>query len=192
MFKRNQIQKTLLVSALALSTAVCIAQETITSQASITVQNAFNLAENAPISFGTVTVKQGATNQSTYVIQPDGTATPSAGADATFTVITPGTAGQYAIDSAAPFTSLNIVATTTTVNLVNAAAPGTNGFFTLGDIFFGEDGVGGAGSATSASIDTDVNGELAFNMGATLTVPSGTLTYVDGSYVGNHTITVSY
>lgn len=194
MFKRNQIQKTLLVSVLAVTASVCGAQETVNSQASITVQNAFNLNEVAPLNFGTVTVRPSLTATSTLRIQPDGVIpTPTVGAGGTLTVIVPGSPAQYTVDTAAPFTALTVTTPTTSVDLLNGQAPPDNGEFTLSDITFEEDGTSGAG-AVSATIDTDVNGELTFNMGATLTVASAAAdtTFVDGAYVGNYSIEVSY
>jgi hypothetical protein len=194
MFKRNQIQKTLLVSALTLSAVTVIAQETVTSQASVTVQNAFNLVEVAPISFGTVTVAPGPTEVSSLVIQPDGVTDVTTASDGTFSVITAGTPGQYTVDSAASFTNLTVTNTTTLpLELANQSANSSNGKFELSAFTFLEDGTAGGG-AVSATIETDLTGTLAFNVGATLTVPSaaGTVTYVDGNYVGNYTLQVAY
>jgi hypothetical protein len=194
MFKRNQIQKTLLVSALTVSAGMAMAQETVTSQASITVQNAFNLVEVAPVSFGTVTVAQSTTAVSTLLIQPDGVTDVTAASGGTFSVITPGSPGQYTVDSAAGFTNLTITRPATAdVELVNPVANSTNGRFILSGLTFLEDGEAGAG-ASSATIETDVAGTLAFNVGATLTVPSATTAaaFVDGDYVGSYTLRVAY
>lgn len=191
MFKRNQIQKTLLVSTIMITSAVAIAQETVTSQASITVQNAFNLTEVAPLSFGTVTVSPG---DHSYLIQPDGVGDATPDSVGTFSVIVPGTNGQYTVDGAAAFTDLTIESTTTFPLAIRnpAANQTTNGSFSMSDITFAEDGTAGAGTSTSATVTTDVNGGVVFNMGATLSVVSTSNAFVDGTYVGNYTLQVSY
>lgn len=125
MFKRNHIYSVVVVGALAASSSVTLAQETVNSTATVTVQNAFNLDEVSTIDFGTLKVTQGAAQTVTagsatltYVTIPgDGspvttqqgtTAGGAAPTDGLTSSIVDGTPGEYAITGAAPFTALTI------------------------------------------------------------------------------------
>ena len=139
MFKRNHIYSVVVVGALAASSSVTLAQETVNSTATVTVQNAFNLDEVSTIDFGTLKVTQGAAQTLTagsatltYVTIPgDGspvttqqgtTAGGAAATDGQTSSIVDGTPGEYSITGAAPFTALTISTGTGEDQALTAAA----------------------------------------------------------------------
>lgn len=132
MFKRNHISVALAATAL-LTSSVAFAEQ-VTSTATVTVQNAFTLAEVAPLNFGTLRVTQPAaqgTATPAFITLPvDGSAmvatggteavaaTPAGADNASITAITQGTVAEYAISNAAPFTSLSVTLDATGTNEV--------------------------------------------------------------------------
>lgn len=145
MFKRNHISVAIAATAL-LATSAAFAEQ-VTSTATVTVQNAFTLAEVAPLNFGTLRVTQPAaqaTATPAFITLPvDGSAmAPTAGVEAvaatpvgsdnaSITAITQGTIAQYAISNAAPFTSLSVTLDATGTdqlgNTVATSLDGVNG-----------------------------------------------------------------
>jgi hypothetical protein len=196
---------------LLFSSGVATAQESISSQVTVEVINAFDFAETQAISFGTITVvgfnntTGGATDfQATVVIPADGSQ-PSASnrgtadsdpadRDALITLLTPGQRGLYDIANAAPFTDLSVTLPAAPVTLVAPSAPLSNGTFIM-DSFTAVNTDNG--SDASATITTDVNGAAQLGFGATLYTPTApaspsSLTYVDATYSGSYTIQVQY
>jgi len=148
----------------------------------------------------------------TYTVRPDGAATipvvrvaTSAGAAVDGTELTPasisvlatGTPASYTVSGASPFTAIEIVALGTSDNttLLNPLAPPSAPTFTVDQFLFEEVGTAGVGSdEATASFDTDVNGEVSFNVGATISTPTTAtaVAYADGTYTGSFTVEVGY
>ena len=148
MFKRNHISVAIAATAL-LTSSVAFAEQ-VTSTATVTVQNAFNLAEVAPLNFGVLRVTQPAAQINTGVagaLRPafislpvDGSAmVPTGGTaavttpadDASITAITQSSVAEYAITNAAPFTNLSVTLVAGGVNelstVVATSIAGVNG-----------------------------------------------------------------
>lgn len=193
MFKRNQLYTSLLVAGLVTTAGIVHAQQTLSSQASVTVQNAFTLAENTAMSFGTITASRGDTALS-MELPVDGTAqTGDDTGTGNLTILTAGTPGEFEVTGAAAFTAMTVEMPTTAVTLSNAAAPPADPKFTVDTFKFREAGAGNTTITGSGSITTDATGGFVFNVGATLNLASGaSKTLVDGDYVGNYDVTVSY
>ena len=193
MFKRNHINKTLVIAGVALASSVAVAQQTQTSTASVTVQNAFVLAESAALSFGTITANQvSGAAASSVTVNADGT---TAVAGPGIRQLAAGTAAAYDVSAAAPFTNLNIRVTADSTTLTNALAAPTNPDFVV-DQFSVTNGTltNAITSAGGATFQTDATGALNIGLGATLTLPSATgdILLTDGTYEGQFTIEVSY
>jgi hypothetical protein len=200
MFKRNQINLAVVVAALTVGSSVAIAQETADVSASVTVQNAFNLSQTTALSFGVLRVTQTASSATgtapSVTINADGSApsvsaavSPAAGS---ISVITPGTAGVFAISSAAPDTALTV----TLPASVALTASGTSNEFQL-DFTDTDDiqvvgGPNDGNTYTGFNLVTDDTGAIGFNLGGTLSTRIGDLTYIDTTYSGDYTVTVSY
>jgi hypothetical protein len=204
MFKRNHLSTAVLAATLAVGSTAVVAQENVTSTATVTVQNAFTLTEVAPINFGTLRVSQDAvattTDAATYTVPADGspaTVSNEAG-EAEITALVAGTPGEYAITNAAPFTVVTISDYDTNITLANASAPSTAPGFTVTFADATTQIVGGANDgetldAGTTDLQTDVNGEVGFILGGVLTTePDNVNAYIDGAYVGNYTLTVEY
>lgn len=199
MFKRNQIQNTLVLAGVTLVSCVAIAQQTETTTATVTVQNAFTLTEDTGLSFGTITASRVSGTPSAIVLSPDGTAVaPTAD---NIRVLAAGAPATYTIAGAAPFTNLEASVSVDTVTLENASAPGSNPDFIL-SAFTISDGTGtapidssGLGTFTAGTaLTTDVNGGMSLSIGGTLTqdgVGADAL-LTDGDYTGQFTLTVQY
>ena len=200
MFKRNQIQKTIIVAGVTLSSCVAFAQQTETTTATVTVQNAFTLTEVAGLSFGTITASAISGATSSIVLLADGTAGTSPDSGDGIRVLAPGTPASYTIAAAAPFTDLKASVNVDSISLSNAAAPAANPDFTVGNFTISNGTAiasltsGALAFTTGTALTTDVNGALALSIGGTLTLPDtaeDTL-LVDGAYTGQFTLTVQY
>tara|TARA_R110002167_G_scaffold333039_2_gene540054 strand:- start:946 stop:1566 length:621 start_codon:yes stop_codon:yes gene_type:complete len=206
MFNPNKITKILGATFILVSSNAALAA-TAPGTVSVTVQNTFNLTETQVLDFGTIRAKNDNTNVANFaslIITPNGTATPaissaSVGTVATITSLSTPTMAIFTVDSAAPFTDLevtfppNFTLTTTGVpanaavfNILNASwkgyvVGGTDDGTTIVD---GEtmqtDAAGAVVLQVGTSLDTDI-------LGATTT--SG---YVDQAYTGTYTMTVDY
>lgn len=120
MFKRKNLSVALAVSSVLLaSTSYVNAQQVANGTATVTVQNAFQIANTASIDFGTLRVtSSGDASQSNTpgftTLSVDGTQTATNGEDAsgdttvTISVIQAGTAGRIDVTDAAPFTNLTV------------------------------------------------------------------------------------
>mmetsp|Transcript_63831 Transcript_63831/g.201952 ORF Transcript_63831/g.201952 Transcript_63831/m.201952 type:complete len:218 (-) Transcript_63831:164-817(-) len=205
MFKRNHLSTAVLAATLAVGSTAVVAQENVTSTATVTVQNAFTLTEVAAINFGTLRVSQDAvattTTAATYPVPADGSpaTTSNTTGEAEITALVAGTPGQYAVTNAAPFTVLTISDYDVGgVRLVNASAPSTApGFTVLFDDattqIVGGINDGATLDAGTTDLQTDVNGEVGFILGGVLsTEPADIDPYIDGAYTGNYTLTVEY
>ncbi|TPE54519.1 DUF4402 domain-containing protein [Maribrevibacterium harenarium] len=195
-----KINSKLLISLVAATcTASAIAAESVTSTATVVVQNAFVLTENQALNFGTIRAKADTSGSTTasLIIPADGSAhsvtrTGNSISQSNIIEITAGAPATYSVSSAAPLTNLTITLPTTAIALTNNNSVAS---FTMGS--FGAYITSGAnsGSAYSASnLQTDANGAVNFSVGATLTTDGSTpaADYTDGTFTGTYTITVSY
>lgn len=203
MFKRNQLYVSLIATSMILGTATAVAQESTTSSASVVVQNAFDITEVAPLDFGIVratvdsdpTDDAGSVSVASFAIGADGSigvvgVAGGATTAAAISVIADGAPAEFAITNAAPFTDIDIN-TITGFDLVNsAAAPGT-GVFGVDSFVFREAGA----TSDGTSVTTDINGEINFTMGATLSTDDATAAvtnYSDGTYTSTFVMEVQY
>lgn len=202
MFKRNQVLTTVAAGTLLIGATATMAQEDVDVQASVSVQNAFNLSQTQALSFGVLRVTQSLSGSLTtapsVTINADGSAptvTSSdgpTGASGNISVITPGVPAVFAIDSAAPNTAMTISAITSTT----LTAAGTDNVFTL-EFTLTDDVqvVGGPndGSAyTGFNLVTSDTGAVGFNLGGTLATQVDDEDYIDTTYTGDYTVEVSY
>jgi hypothetical protein len=217
MFKRNHISVAIAATAL-LTSSVAFAEQ-VTSTATVTVQNAFTLAEVAPLNFGTLRVTQElaqtAATPAFISLPVDGSAMlPTAGDNGgSITAITQGTIAEYAITNAAPFTNLSVTVTSQANQLTvstSGALVGVNGstlvtagggaaeFFTIYAYVGDTNIVGGAndGDALSASADnlrTDAAGSVGLQLGGVLAFnPLAGVSPSDGVFSGSYTLEVTY
>ncbi|WP_371192761.1 hypothetical protein [Glaciecola sp. SC05] len=203
MFKRNQLYVSLFAATMVLGTSTAMAQESVSSSASIVVQNAFDLTEVAPLDFGTVratvdsdpTDDTGSVSIASFTLGADGsTGSVSLAGGATtvaaLSVIANGTPAEFAIANASPFTTINI-SSVTAFDLVNTgAAPGT-AVFGVSSVIFREVGA----TANGTTVTTDIGGAAGFTLGATLSTDDATsaqTNYADGTYSGTFVMQVSY
>lgn len=201
MFKRNKILLAVTSASLLTVSAASQAQETVTSQATVTVQNAFVLTEVTPLSFGTIRAAAQADGANVASITVNADGTPSANDsdnNAAITIISPGARGEYSVSGTAPFSGLTITFEAADVALTNATAPpGTPDFeILLGGweaVIIGG-GNDGTAYANAGDLQTDVNGDVGFYVGGELATDSDASTspYIDGAYVGNYVVEVSY
>lgn len=208
MFKRNQVYIALVATTLSLGASQAFAQENVSSTATVTVSNAFTFQEVAAIDFGTVRLQytHDTTNDfsvaASFKINADGSpSTQVAGVDsvgtseASFTEILPGTAAEYSITGAAPFTSVQVTALPT-ATLTNPASPGatlalsvtTTNFEIVGGTNPGDVYTQGAAS----NMITDAAGAVGFKMGGTISTLLDQQVYGDGAYTGTYSVVVDY
>jgi hypothetical protein len=209
MFKRNHIYIALVATSLSLGASHALAQETVSSTATITVSNAFTLQEVAPLDFGTVRLAYSydGTNAlspaasitvnangspATIVLGVDGTGT----SEASFTEILPGTPAEYSITGAAPFTAVRVTGLPT-ANLTNPASPGAILAMTVTATNF--EIVGGTNpgdvydQSGTSNLVTDATGAVGFLMGGTITTPTAdAVSFGDGAYTGTYSVVVDY
>lgn len=204
MFKRNQISTAILATALSLSAITAFAQEQETASASVSVQNAFNLAQDSALNFGTLRVTQevsgGLTTGASVTINADGSAPTTVdstggvpGEDSgTISVIDPGVAALFIIDSAAPNTSM-VITSIASVALTSTAT--TSAFildFVLTDDAIVVGGPNDGNAYTGFNLVTDAVGAVSFNLGGTLSTEIDEDDYVDTTYSGDYIVEVSY
>ncbi|MGB3725133.1 MAG: hypothetical protein WA981_05150 [Glaciecola sp.] len=203
MFKRNQLYVSLFATSMILGATSVVAQESVTSSASVVVQNAFDLAEVAPLDFGTVraTVDSDPTDDSasvsiaSFAIGTDGTVgsvslAGGATTAASMSVISDGSPAEFSITNAAPFTEITLNVPSG-FDIVNSSAPPGTAVFGVGTFLFRE--VGATSDATA--IDTDINGEVSFTMGATLSTDDNAAAqtnYAEGTYTASFVMEVEY
>ncbi len=209
MFKRNQFYIALVATSLSLVASQSLAQESVSSTATITVSNAFTLQEVAPIDFGTVRLSYdrqsgdfdaGAdmtifANGSPAVFTAADFTTATDGS-ASFTEILPGSPAEYSITAAAPFTAVRITNDPEAI-LTNPASPGAQLLLSVADDNF--EIVGGTNpgdvydkSVATSNMVTDATGSVGFLMGGTITTLVTDVTYGDGAYSGTYNVIVDY
>lgn len=202
MFKRNLILTAILSSSLIAVSTISMA-ETVTSAATVTVQNAFNLTETSAINFGTLRATgdaSGGGNIATVTIKADAsTAVPTTSGNAELSVITPGNRGEYAVTGAAAFADLTVTFPSAAVFLVNAAAPPSTPQFEVTVAGWEAEIIGGSNDGDaylSSNLQTDVTGAVGFYLGGVVSTDTRTSgqngVYTDGAYTGNYTIEVTY
>ena len=198
MIKMNKIATGLAASVLLVSVAQ--AQETVNSQATATVQNAFTLEETTAITFGTLRATAGATGDAaTLVISANPTvaavSTPG-GTVASLDILEEGAPGEYAVSGVSPFSSLTIdMPSDTDVVLVGASLPA--GSPTLIASAWNAYVLTGPNENTvyaSSNLRADAGGVVTFSVGATLTteIVTAAAAYLDAEYSASYDITVSY
>jgi spore coat protein U-like protein len=179
------------VIAFSLTTNSAQAQETVSSTATVVVQNAFTLTEVSGLDFGTiVALRDGAGGGavSNIVVGAEAanatTVTNAGGAnDDRIIELTAGDRAEYAISAALPSTTFSIILPSTPVALNCAACSGAQEDFTVNS--FVDDGADG-------TVTTDGTGAASFFVGAQLDTVSGTATYEDGTYSGTYDVTVTF
>lgn len=133
--------------------------------------NAQSITENTPISFGLVVVTD---NSSVGSITVDiSGATSSSGG---MTSLTSGSAGQYHLSGLTPSSPVTLSFTPFTVYPNGSSS---------GSVYFNM-----TGFTTNASITTSGAGTATFDLGATLQSSGNSVTYTDGDYSGDFTITI--
>jgi hypothetical protein len=183
MFKRKNVSVALAVTSVLLASSSYVsAQQTANGTATVTVQNAFTLANTQSIDFGTLRVTKTGTgaldnaNTAFTTLNVDGTQTETSGVNGanatTITVITPGTPGRIDITGAAPFTSLKIdLDTTTPLDQLNAAD--VNAFEGINEVPLTAAGAGASDrfimyvSASDTRIEGGTNNGIAYAGDAT-------------------------
>lgn len=197
MLTRNKIMTAFVVAATFTTTSAAFAAETVSSTASVTVQNAFDLSESAALNFGTITVNKAtgtyvANTDASLTLSPEGgTPTLDVSADkGTITSIVNGSPATFDIANASGFTVLNITLDSTASVLKNASAPSENGTFKISALTILEAGET-TPLTTGYKVTTKLDGSASFNLGAKLSM-AGDKDYVDGVYSGTYSVKVSY
>jgi hypothetical protein len=174
--------------------------------ATVTIQNAFTLVETTPINFGTLRAfhdQTGTTNIASLILTPAGTSSITEVGTAKMTSLVPATPGLFSVTGAAPFTDLTVVFPAAITKLVAVGAPGTSPDFQIAAAGAGWAGTieGGANdgavldTTTFDNLQTDVNGEVALNVGATLTTDvatTRTTAYIDAAYTATYSLEIKY
>lgn len=191
-------KKYLITGISALLASHALALETLNSNATVTVNNAFTLAESSAMTFGTIratadTTAAGAT--ASLTLPADGSAgavTAATPASANIVVITGGTPASFAITNAAPSTPLTL---SLPAGIVNLTTPGGTAAFTV-DTFNAivRGGPNDGDAYAAANLITDATGAVGFDVGATLHTDAGSpgSDYLDGTYTGSYTVQVDY
>lgn len=200
---------TKIASAITLATLVSapVLAETTTGNAAVTVSNAFTLAEDSRLDFGTIRAQvssaDGTTaNVVTMTLPANGTnptvSETTAGTgnsvSASINVITAGTPGTFSVSGAAPNSVLNITLPASPFNLTTTSG-GASFEVTVNDAYITSGP--NANRTYNASTDpliTDGTGAVTFDVGGTLsTDAAGSATnYRDQEYTGTYTMTVTY
>lgn len=197
MLKRNKIFLAMLASSVVVS-ASAFAEESVSSTATITVQNAFDLVEVTPMSFGTITVAtpgldSGATDGANITLKGDGTSVIDDKTVATtggsIRSLVEGTPATFEISNAAGFSGMDIILETDPISMKNLGAPEDNGTFTISD-FKSYDADGDETSENK--IITGEDGTATFIVGAKLALDPKSKKYIDGQYTANYEIKVKY
>ncbi|MCK5575037.1 MAG: hypothetical protein KAI28_04450 [Sphingomonadales bacterium] len=188
----------LLASALTVVGAGSAIAETITGNASVTVQNALTLTEDVALSFGTVVAIADdlAANQTTLTVNADGTTTVGAVAGAArFIEVTAGNRGEFTVSGAAPQTNLTVTLPAAAIVLTDGAAGAVDTKQFDVDTFTKAIITAGGAGFTDTTTDT---GTFTFGVGATLSTDTlaGAATlavpYADVNFVGTYSIEVTY
>lgn len=209
MFIKNSVKLAVVAVSVMSAASAVVAQETISSTATVTISNAFTLAEVTPLTFGSfrLSASSGSTDTATIEVANDGTTEVTATGNTSGTVLTDGTLGEYTISGAAPFTNLVLANDGTNVELdssngtsVALNTPSDNGTdFVMTIPLTKTLVVGGANDGatitTSGNVQTDTTGAVGFRIGGELAYDPASATNetpADGVYTGSYTLTVSY
>lgn len=203
------LSKVIAIALLATAATQVTAAETRTYKASVTVKNAFEVAETTALSFGTVRAQAAAAAAATTVdsawviLATDGSFT--SGVTGTATPVTSklqnlqdGSAAEFAISDVSNFTAMTITMPASII-LTAASSNPTAPKFTV-DTFTFKPTVGTStdtdfSTGNAATITSDGAGQANFLVGATLTTGETTaadMSYSEELYEGSYDITVSY
>jgi len=197
----NTKKALMLASALTVVGAGAAIAETVTGDASVTVQNSLTLTQDAALSFGTLVAVADDINANfaTYVVGSDGTTTtpaPSGGLFAQIIEITAGTPASFTVSGAAPQTLLTVTLPAAAIIMNDGAGGAVDAKEFTVDSFEKTRTVSGGAGFTDTTNDSGV---LSFDVGATLATDktlSNTATaavpYADANYSGTYSITVTY
>ncbi|SBT17448.1 hypothetical protein MGA5115_01559 [Marinomonas gallaica] len=196
----KQLKKIYLIAGVTtILTGNALAVETLNSNATVTVNNAFTLAESAEMTFGTIRASADTTNNVTasLTLPADGSAgtvTAATPAASNIVVITGGTPASFAITNAAPFTTLTLTLPSSAIDLVT---PGGDAQFTVDSfnaVVSSGPNDGDAYNSGTPNLRTDASGAVSFDVGATLITDATTpgSNYEDGTYTGSYTVQVDY
>jgi hypothetical protein len=207
MYKLNKITRIMgtsltLAGGVALSlfsSSNAYAESVTTATATVIVQNAFSLVESTPINFGTVRAVAdplGGTNFASLILAPAGTTTVADAGNSAMTALSPATAGLFTITGAAAFTDLTVTFPAD-FELITSGAPGTAPNFSILQANWTGTVVGGANDGTTGGTpvpQTDLNGDVALQVGTTLTtdVNASSSPYLDATYAATYTMDISY
>jgi hypothetical protein len=215
MFKPNKITKILGATFVLVSSNSVLAQETESTNATVTVLNAFAFDNVDDLDIGTVRAANNNSsdgNFATFDLLADGT-TASSGENngAIIQLIgTPGTPASFTIAGVTAFAQMAVTFPSTATTLFPAsAAPTSANFLIPAGLANSADMESGgftvavrdaliptadADAATGiAKITADGAGAAAFTVGARIqTVPSASRNYTDEAYTGTFTISVDY
>lgn len=190
------MNKTFIKATLAASLAVIsfgTAAEPASFQAGVTVQNAFTFTKDSDLDFGTIRAKSDGTEVATLVLPADPNANSStpAATDAEIAILVQGTPASFSVSGVSPFATLTITDPTATDITPDAAPSGTPGFTLDDPTYYVLTGATPNATATG-SMQADVNGEITFNLGATLSTAASANDYIDGTYSGTFTVELAY
>lgn len=204
MLKRNKIILAIAAASVAISTQ-SFAEESVSSAATVTVQNSFTFAETAALSFGIITVTAGAASDFDDTDNPVTAAIYTVGADGSVNVpegnvdggyitrIQDGTPASFEISNAARFTKIDLTFPTESIHMRNPIARADGATFKLKD-FTAADADGNsiniASGVADDAVETDESGIATFTVGASITTTPGS--YTDGEFVGNYTVRANY
>lgn len=192
----------LALAVLAATTVTSMNVMALTSTATVTVKNAFDITEVAALDLGTVRATADLTAASvkvaTLIVDPDTGVGAATDDTATIGQLTAGTPGSFSITGLAPYQALKIAApAASTLKLVPHPAGGA--YFHIKDFTFWVTSIPtpAAYTASSAELIANATGEATFTVGATITTSDvgtdlTTAQYQDAAYSGNYDITISY
>lgn len=204
------IKMTALATSITLLSLGAVAVENANFEATVTVQNAFTLTNDAPLSFGTIraSADTSAATVATMVVSanPAIKAVTTNGTDAVITSLTPAAPATFSVSGVAAFSflSFNLADAVGNITAVDPVQAGT-AFFKMSDPSIRVLTGGNADtnldltdlSSPAGQLQVDSSGEATFSMGATLTTSSNTadsttIDYNDGDYSGTFALTLEY
>lgn len=203
------LSKVIAIALLAAVATQATALETRSYKASVTVKNAFEVAETTPLSFGTVRAQAASVvaavlvDSAWVILATDGTFT--SGTTGTATPVTSklqnlegGSAAEFTISDVSNFTAMTVTMPASVV-LTAASSNPTAPKFTIDTFTFKP--TTGASTDTDFSVSnkvtitSDATGVASFLVGAKMTTGETTATdmsYSEELYEGSYDITVSY
>ncbi|CUB02498.1 DUF4402 domain-containing protein [Marinomonas fungiae] len=196
----KSLKKTIVTAGFAtLLSSNALALESLNSDATVIVNNAFTLAETAEMTFGSIRATADTTNTATasLTLPADGSAgavTAGTPADANIVVISAGTPASFAVTNAAPFTTLTLTLPSSAITLATAGGTAEFTVDTFNAIIRGGQNDGDAYTSGTPNLRTDASGAVSFDVGATLHTDATTpaTDYLDGTYTGSYQVQVDY